>query len=332
MAKQLTMLDLGQYIIQLLLTHDCVIVPGFGGFVANYQDAVHNESSHTFYPPSKKIVFNSSLSHNDGLLINHVAEQMVVSYNEAEQLVRQSVDEAWIELEKGAELNFNGIGTFRYDNDTAIIFEPHLTENLLTDSYGLFPFRFPPLSYQSIPEVIINNDNIKKMPVIDTQKVLRYAAIIVPIAVLVGLIPVYRHHSQQSAGLPAPVPAQHPIEETVSATNAEQSVDNAIEASTDKRTALFYYETAPVQQVVKNQQIKGIYYIIGGSFKDRKNAEKHSKKYLSAGFDSEIIQTDNLYRVTLGVYGDKVIALHELRRIRAKEEYSNSWLYTMVKD
>lgn len=322
------MLDLGQYIIQLLLTHDCVIVPGFGGFVANYQDAVHNESSHTFYPPSKKIVFNSSLSHNDGLLISHVAEQLSVSYTEAEQIVRQSVDEAWIELENGTTLKLNGIGLFRYDNDT-IVFEPHLTENLLTDSYGMFPFRFPPLSYQSKPEIIINNDNIRKMPVIDTQKMLRYAAIIVPIAVLVGLIPVYRQHSQQSAGMPAPVPAQQPIEETVSATNTELSVDNAIVASTDKRTALFYNETpAAVQQVSKNKHVKGTYYIIGGSFKDRKNAEKHSKKYINAGFDSEIIQTDNLYRVTLGVYGDKVIALHELRRIRAKENFGNSWLYT----
>ena len=98
------MLDLGQYIIQLLLTHDCVIVPGFGGFVANYCDAVHDESTHTFSPPSKKILFNSSLSHNDGLLINHIAEQLNVSYSEAEQMVRQSVDDAWIELEKGTLL------------------------------------------------------------------------------------------------------------------------------------------------------------------------------------------------------------------------------------
>ncbi len=327
------MLDLGQYIIQLLLTHDCVIVPGFGGFVANYCDAVHDESTHTFSPPSKKILFNSSLSHNDGLLINHIAEQLNVSYSEAEQMVRQSVDDAWIELEKGTLLKINGIGSFSYNNDSAIVFEPHLTENLLTDSYGMFPFRFPPLSYQTTPEVIIKNDNIRKMPVIDTHKMLRYAAIIVPIAVLMGLIPVYRQHSQYSAGLPVSIPVPQSIEETISATNAEQSVDNAIEASTDKRTALFYNETPTTStSVSRNKQTKGVYYIIGGSFKDHKNAEKHAKKYINAGFDSEIIQTDNLYRVTLGVYGDKVIALHELRRIRARDEYSNSWLYTKPQD
>ena len=326
------MLDLGNYITRLLLEHDCVIVPGFGGFVANYQDASHDESSHTFYPPSKKIVFNSSLSHNDGLLINFVAEQFGISYNEAEQMVRQSVDDAWIMLEQGKVLNLDGIGSFSYNGNTVLSFEPHLTENLLTDSCGLTAFRFPPLSYQSKPETVINNDNIRKMPVIDTKKVLRYAAIVIPLAALIGLIPVYRQHSQQDASIIS-APSYQPIEDTISASVPTQSVDHAIEASTDKRHALFYNETpAPQTSVTKGQATgNNIYYIVGGSFKDRTNAEKYAKKYIKAGFNSEVIETDNLFRVTLGVYDDKVIALHELRRIRAKEDYGNSWLYTKAR-
>lgn len=323
------MLDLGQYIVRLLLTHDCVIVPGFGGFVANYQDATHNDTSHTFSPPSKKIVFNSSLSHNDGLLINSVAEQLNTNYDEAEQLVRQSVDDAWIILERGDVFKLDGIGSFSYNDNASLTFEPHLTENLLTDSYGLFAFRFPPLSYQSKPETVINNDNIRKMPSIDTKKVLRYAAIVIPLAALIGLIPVYRQHSQQDASIIS-TPVYQPIEDSISASVPAQSVDNAIEASTDKRHALFYNET-PAQQtsVAKGKTAtNSVYYIIGGSFKDRTNAEKYAKKYVKAGFPSEVIETDNLYRVTLGVYTDKVIALHELRRIRAKNDYGNSWLYT----
>ena len=328
------MLDLGQYIVRLLLTHDCVIVPGFGGFVANYRDAVHDETSHTFYPPSKKIVFNSSLSHNDGLLINSVAEQLGINYDEAAQMVAQSVDDAWILLEKGNTLKLDGIGIFHYNDDSTLTFEPQLTENLLTDSCGLCSFRFPPLSYHSQPETVINNDNIRKMPVIDTKKVLRYAAIVIPLAALIGLIPAYRQHAQQNAGvLTSPAPMPQSIEDTITASGSEQTVDYAIDASTDKRTALYYNETSPqttpVKKIKKAQN--EFYYIIGGSFKDRNNAEKHMKKYKKAGFDSEIIETESLFRVSLGVYGDKVIALHELRRIRAKEDYGNAWLYTKAK-
>ena len=326
------MLDLGSYIIQLLFEHDCVIVPGFGGFVANYHDATHDESSHTFFPPSKKIVFNSSLSHNDGLLINHVAKQLEIEYDEAEQLVRQSIDEAWMMLEKGDTLKMDGLGTFRYNDDTQLAFEPHLTENLLTDSCGMSSFRFPPLNYQSRTEAVINNDNIKKMPVIDTRKVLRYAAIIAPLVALIGLIPVYRQHAQQNAGVPPiPAPTNLPIEDTITASVPTQSVDYAITASTDKRAALFYNENPAPNNTTAHKAMQpqnSVYYIIGGSFKDKANAEKYAKKYTKAGFDSEVIETDQLYRVSLGSYNDKVIALHELRRIRAKEEYNNSWLYT----
>ena len=334
LAKHKTMLDLGSYIIQLLFEHDCVIVPGFGGFVANYCDATHDESSHTFYPPSKKIVFNSSLSHNDGLLINHVAKQLNVEYVEAEQLVMQSVDEAWLMLEKGETLKLDGLGSFRYNDDALLVFEPHLVENLLTDSCGMSSFRFPPLNYQSHTEAVINNENIKKMPAIDTKKALRYAAIIVPLAALIGLIPVYRQHLQQNAGITAPAPANLPIEDTISASAPVQSVDYAITASTDKRAALFYNEN-PTQTTSAHkaeQPQNSIYYIIGGSFKDRANADNYVKIYKKAGFDSEVIETDQLYRVSLGAYNDKVIALHELRRIRAKEEYNNSWLYTKVRN
>ena len=327
------MLDLSSHIKQLLLVHDCVILPGFGGFVANYTCATHNESTHTFSPPSKQLLFNSSLTYNDGLLTGEVAHELGIAYSEAEAMISQCIDEAWIKLEKGESLNMEGIGIFSLTGDQTLSFTPQLTENLLTDSYGLTAFRFPPLSYKYNNEHVINNDNIRKMPVIDTQKLLRYAAIVVPIAALIGLIPIYKHHSQQDAGLPG-VPVHQSIEDNISASNREQTVDNAIAASTDKRTALFYNEVPQQRTEVSRQQQPQncSYYIIGGSFKDRSNAEKHVKKYKKAGFDSEIIETDRLYRVTLGIYGDKVIALHELRRIRAAEEYSNAWLYTMTNE
>lgn len=323
------MFDLSSYITGLLFIHDCVILPGFGGFVANYQEATHNEQSNTFNPPSKKLVFNSSLSYNDGLLINYLSRQLNISYAEAEQKVKHSVEDAWIRLEKGETLTFEGIGTFRYNEDATLVFNPEVTENLLTDSCGLFSFRFPPLRNLMRTEPIVNNDNIRKMPTIDTKKVLRYAAVLVPIAVLIATIPYYKDNISQWAGfVPINDNKSVAIEDTITATVPMSNVGSAIEASTDKRTALFYNETpAPVE--VSRPQVKASkYYLIGGSFKDRENAEVYVRRYNNEGFNSEVIETDNLYRVSLGIYDDKVKALHELRRIRANENYSKVWLYT----
>lgn len=319
------MLDLSNYITGLLFINDCVILPGFGGFVANYQEAQHDATSNTFTPPSKKLVFNSNLSYNDGLLINYLSQQLSVSYAEAKEMVRQSVEDVWIRLERGESVEFDGIGSFQYGDNDALVFSPKITENLLTDSYGMFSFRFPPLSYKSSDEPIINNDNIRHMPNLNSRQILSYAAILVPIAALIALIPVYQNSKSQSASV-------IPIEDTVTATVPKSSVDNAITESTDKRRALFYSET-PAQKVETHKAANPdcTYYIIGGSFKDKANAESYMKKYRKDGFESGIVHADNLYRVTLGSFDDKVFALHELRRIRASEKYSNAWLYPVAK-
>lgn len=319
------MLDLSNYITGLLFINDCVILPGFGGFVANYQEAQHDATSNTFTPPSKKLVFNSNLSYNDGLLINYLSQQLSVSYAEAKEMVRQSVEDVWIRLERGESVEFDGIGSFQYGDNDALVFSPKITENLLTDSYGMFSFRFPPLSYKSSDEPIINNDNIRHMPNLNSRQILSYAAILVPIAALIALIPVYQNSKSQSASVIS-------IEDTVTATVPKSSVDNAIMESTDKRRALFYSET-PAQKVETHKAANPdcTYYIIGGSFKDKANAESYMKKYRKDGFESGIVHADNLYRVTLGSFDDKVFALHELRRIRASEKYSNAWLYPVAK-
>ena len=320
------MLDLSNHIKRLLLTHDCVILPGFGGFVTNYKSAVHDESTNTFMPPSKQLMFNSSLSNNDGLLVGEVAQELGIPYEEADAMVSQCIDEAWMKLENGESLKMEGLGVFSLTDDQTLTFTPRLTENLLTDSYGMTSFRFPPLSYKYNNEHLINNDNIRKMPTIDSKKVLLYAAALVPLAVLIGLIPFYNRNQQQNASV---IPASVTFEDTVTA--ASSSVDYAIDASTNKRTALFYNETPAQQTQVRNNPIpNGTYYIIAGSFKERANAEKHAKQYTKEGFHSEVVESGSLYRVSLAVYTDKVKALHELRRIRANERFSNAWIFTQA--
>jgi hypothetical protein len=325
------MQDLSNYISGLLFIHDCVILPGFGGFVTNYHDAGHNPANHTFNPPAKDLMFNRNLIYNDGLLISYLSRQLKISYKEADLRIKQSVEDAWIRLERGETLSFEGIGSFRYNNNNILVFEPEVTENLLTDSYGMVSFRFPPLSYQSQTELITTKNNIRYMTNDGIKKTLRVAAIAIPLIVVIAAIPIYRHRMlQQNAGFDfiTPDSSEKPIEEIITALPSDTSLNEVIEQSTDKRVALFYNETPP--PLVKRQATEGYtYYIIGGSFKDEKNAQTHADVYLKKGFKPEIINTDNLYRVSLGSFSDKVKALHELRRLRSDELNSNAWLLSV---
>jgi hypothetical protein len=110
-------MKLENYISDLLYRYECVIVPNFGGFVTNETSAKVNHFTHTFYPPSKKITFNSHLKHNDGLLANYIASVENSSFSEAVKSINISV-EKWkstllveaVEINKTGTLSLNKEG------------------------------------------------------------------------------------------------------------------------------------------------------------------------------------------------------------------------------
>ena len=55
------MKELSQHIETLLLENDCVIIPGFGGFVAHYASAQWVEEECIYLPPTRNIGFNPQL-------------------------------------------------------------------------------------------------------------------------------------------------------------------------------------------------------------------------------------------------------------------------------
>ena len=78
-----------EHIEELLYLHDCVIVPGFGGFICDYTSASINEKTGTIVPPSKKVMFNKHLKQNDGLLIDWIARKEQIDYEKAQDSIRE---------------------------------------------------------------------------------------------------------------------------------------------------------------------------------------------------------------------------------------------------
>ncbi len=76
-------MKLQEYISSLLKEHNCVIVPEFGGFVANYKSAVIDDFRKKIHPPMKSILFNPHLTNNDGLLGNYVSQEQKIQYSDA---------------------------------------------------------------------------------------------------------------------------------------------------------------------------------------------------------------------------------------------------------
>ncbi|HPE35052.1 MAG TPA: SPOR domain-containing protein [Bacteroidales bacterium] len=138
-------MEISKYIAELLHDHDCVIIPGFGGFVCNYQPAQIHPGQHSFYPPAKKILFNKELRANDGLLASHAAIRQNISFEEAVRQLEETAQDFIFRIESGERIKLEKIGVLFQDIDANIQFEQDFTENYLKDAFGLSTFISPPI-------------------------------------------------------------------------------------------------------------------------------------------------------------------------------------------
>ena len=157
---------IGQYIESLLFNHNCVILPGFGGFVANYKNAAVNKLQGKFTPPSKMISFNKNLVNNDGLLVNYIAIREGLSYNESLDVLTNELNRAKRKLAEGTKLPIKPLGILFFDNNNNIRFEPSLEKNLLLDSFGLSQFNLQKIAKPIVVESELK-DNVIPMPLAD---------------------------------------------------------------------------------------------------------------------------------------------------------------------
>lgn len=122
---------------QLLYAHDCVIVPGFGGFLTHYRPARLDEQRQMVHPPAKDLSFNRHLTRTDGLLTDHVARSTGADFVSAGREVDAEVEGWKKRLDADGRLELGRIGTFFRDAERNLQFEPDKRVNFLKDAYGL---------------------------------------------------------------------------------------------------------------------------------------------------------------------------------------------------
>jgi hypothetical protein len=131
-------MNLSDHLRPLLRDHDCVIIPDFGGLVAEYAPArVQPARRHLLSPPTRQVAFNQALTRNDGLLLDALREELGVSAAEAREQLHQAVAVLYQELQTQQRTELPGIGVFRQLAGRGLQFEYTGTDNLLTTAFGL---------------------------------------------------------------------------------------------------------------------------------------------------------------------------------------------------
>lgn len=136
------MLTVEQLIGDLLLQHNCVIVPSFGGFVAQRTSAKIDSAKGVIIPPKKSVLFNKQLINNDGLLIAALSQANSIPYSEAAEEVQAHINEWEATLQMGGRITIDRVGNLFYDQERNLCFEQDRFYNLLLESFGLSSVHF----------------------------------------------------------------------------------------------------------------------------------------------------------------------------------------------
>lgn len=289
-------MDITAFIRELLFSHDCVIVPGFGGFIGNYSPARIDKGTSTFFPPVKQISFNRNLNHNDGLLVGRVSESAKLNYGDARNIVEEFAASLSKKLERGEKVTFDNIGSFANNQEGSIQFEPDRNVNYHLDSYGLESFQFPPLEGYDVRRRLsrhIDKEPAGRSPV---KKILWSAAVIVP---LLGVIAVLQFRtdlfkSRIEASNLNPL-ASAEFENNKKAVDETSTVQPVKEDENNVLPAV----QQPTVTIPQAASEAADYCLITGSFKSRRNAETQAAMLKEAGYSAEIIEGPNgFYRVS----------------------------------
>ena len=305
-------MQLSLYIKDLLYRYECVIIPGFGAFLANYTSATIDPDSSTFYPPGKTISFNKQLQTNDGLLANYVASVEGTSYELALQKIRSFTGDLTLQLSEGATVTLDNVGDFSLNKENNVQFLPSGNENFNSASFGLARFISSEILRDIQQEELVDQEEditLLFAPRRRTAPYLKYAAI--------GLIAL------AVSGLAGMKLYEGSVQEHNFA--QKQEANSKLEKEIQQATFSIASPLPALKLSVTKQ--KGKYHIVAGAFRVKENAYRKATQLHKKGFIATTLSINKygLHQVLYASFENRLEALKNLRTIK-RTENNDAWL------
>lgn len=349
------MIALARHIESLLLKHDCVIVPDFGGFVTQQVSARFVEDEGLFLPPYRSVGFNESLKLNDGLLVQSYMNAYGIGYVEALQQIAAVVAEVKAELHATGSYELGGIGVFTLTLSGTYDFQPCEAGVVSPELYGLDAFLMR--KEEEVAEVICEEEQVeaeRPVKLIERsathytirirREVANYvaAAVVMLVCFFAWSVPVSNSSEAgvkqaalfsaqffaKSEGKPQPmlVPATTFADESQASLVSRDSV--VAEPVTAVPTTEVTEVAPQTAETVTVSETPAPYTLVVCSCVPRKNAEALVAQLQSAGInDVEIFVKKNILRVTVGAYPTEMAAIQALREYRKEHKnFEVAWV------
>ena len=355
------MIELAQHIEVLLLENDCVIVPGFGGFVAHYAPATHVKEENLFLPPTRTIGFNPQLKLNDGVLVQSYMSAYDTSFADANRIVEKEVSEFIGLLHEEGKAHLENIGEIHYNIYGNYEFIPYDYKITTPSLYGLDAFEMHELSTLQQREKVLVPANLEKekktYEISISRAFLRNAAAMIAAIVLffafstpventdvqknnyAQLLPgeLFEQIEKQSVAV-TPVYVKSDVVQQTKKTSASAKTSSTPKLTADKaqtsrpiavkEVKVAKQEAAPAPVSAKPQaNVNHPYHIIVAGGISLKDAEAMANQLNSKGFaEAKALNTDGKVRVSIRSFENREEATKQLLELRKNETYKNAWL------
>ena len=346
------MLRIETHIKRLLLVHDCVIVPKFGGFVLQAVPAMQMKE-HIFRPFQKEISFNVTLQHNDGLLLESYMQMYAVDSRQAGLMLEEDVMDMKNVLLQHKEFSMDELGTFTIGEEGQMIFQSNETELFSISSYGLPTFHFPVLELSQVEQKgvtfitpIEKKKDVYYIPI--SRRLIRTAVASAAAIALFLLVstPVkdIRQEAYTASFIPTEVIAQKSVIEehvltkaqvqdsSVKDEPAEELITREVKKVLPKElTSKKQSQPITKKQTTESTKVKSVpkmYHIVIASFP----SEKQADEYLM-GVDRTVckhvskVVRDGKYRIYADKFDNRKEAEAYMTNLRANPKYKDAWLY-----
>ncbi len=279
-----------QHIEYLMSTHDCVVVPGLGAFLARDCSAEYFRDEELFVAPSRKFTFNRDLNVSDGLLEMSIARALSMKYETAAQTVDQAVDSIMKELDAAGECTIGRLGRLEKNSAGEISFVGYPTDYLTALSGWLGSI--------SISEMSRHTKKLNQNPYTGRSgydrprhgRVSRHfkSALGAAAAILIALVvstPVAVKNTYKASTTPT-ITAPHSVEVPVATPVEEVKIEHKEEANTPEVISEKAQKPVAVKQEKKSDSVMRFddsdpYILVVASLTSREDADKFIAQHSS---------------------------------------------------
>ena len=324
-------MDLTLIIKDLLTRREGIVIPGLGSLVIEYQSAKINPQRKVIQPPLKKLCFYPEVkADSDQILASYLSSRQNITLKEARNQVSSFVSQINKQLISSGRYELKGIGTFKKteNNHLHFIADEHFDlnmgfEEIPTETFELeehkhsrtvtSPVAPPPERKKSRKKMLIWGSLAGFLLLIMAGGY--YIGFFDYLAYKIRNEELFHQVLHQKEDDKKPVHSAR----TTSDTAVSREVRQALHQMTSKKTALRY--EAP--------RDTNTYYLIAGSFRIRNNAQQFKNQLERRGFNAQILEKENLYRVSIESFDKKENALVKLYQMRDSGKLSSIWLLTV---